>query len=375
MYERHWFSKSDILTDESPRERRVEASRAQMRRRLAQTLKGIKVSDDPSSGLLAAVVAAARRFPNATATILNPSLSKSHSKIPLGAKFLITGEKCSYSAGCNWQALPCTRHCTQHIMYNVDQRLFHHCTGKELDNAQCNMPVFDVRHDHPVCPRHAEPLETPTQGHVDPRHSKKISKKNRLIGLSKNSKRNNKKRKKLATHSPEKETVAEKSPAPIPSENLYSTNGVQALMESGIQSPEVHIEGDVVEEVPEEVLAIASLDPVELASQATRLLEEHDLTNVLNQISTDAFNDLFTDKNGEYEPTREETEELERALEAVDNDVRSLERMTRSLPLLQLPLPLDTIGLLDETPAPGAFPPFQNGFPQPPPAATDIHNS
>lgn len=36
------------------------------------------------------------------------------------------------------------------------------------------------------------------------------------------------------------------------------------------------------------------LDPVELANQASRLLEEHDLTNVLNQIPADAFNDLFT---------------------------------------------------------------------------------
>lgn len=48
---------------------------------------------------------------------------------------------------------------------------------------------------------------------------------------------------------------------------------------------------DAVEEVSEEVLAIASLDPAELASQASRLLEEHDLTNMLNQIP---FSDLFT---------------------------------------------------------------------------------
>lgn len=51
---------------------------------------------------------------------------------------------------------------------------------------------------------------------------------------------------------------------------------------------------DAVEEVSEEVLAIASLDPVELANQASRLLEEHDITNMLNQIPPDAFNDLFT---------------------------------------------------------------------------------
>lgn len=72
----------------------------------------------------------------------------------------------------------------------------------------------------------------------------------------------------------------------------------------------------------------------------------------------------FSDKNGEYEPTREETEELERALEAVDNDVRSLERMSRSLPSLPLPLlnlPLDTM-LLDDPVVSEPFTPFQNGL-------------
>ena len=47
----------------------------------------------------------------------------------------------------------------------------------------------------------------------------------------------------------------------------------------------------------EEVLAMAEelpLDTADLANQASRLLEEHDLTNVLNQIPADAFNDLFT---------------------------------------------------------------------------------
>lgn len=34
--------------------------------------------------------------------------------------------------------------------------------------------------------------------------------------------------------------------------------------------------------------------PLELANHATRLLEEHDFTNVLNHIPADAFNDLFT---------------------------------------------------------------------------------
>lgn len=37
---------------------------------------------------------------------------------------------------------------------------------------------------------------------------------------------------------------------------------------------------------------------------------------------------LVEGRNGEYEPSREEEEELERALEEVDKDVRNLERIT-----------------------------------------------
>lgn len=39
------------------------------------------------------------------------------------------------------------------------------------------------------------------------------------------------------------------------------------------------------------------LDAAELANQASKLLEEHDFTEVLNKIPDDAFNDLFV---GEY---------------------------------------------------------------------------
>lgn len=38
------------------------------------------------------------------------------------------------------------------------------------------------------------------------------------------------------------------------------------------------------------------LDAAELANQASKLLEEHDFTEVLNKIPDDAFNDLFVGK-------------------------------------------------------------------------------
>lgn len=55
---------------------------------------------------------------------------------------------------CGQMALPCARHCSQHIMYNVDQQLYQHCTAKFPDNTQCSTPVFDITHHQPLCHKH-----------------------------------------------------------------------------------------------------------------------------------------------------------------------------------------------------------------------------
>ncbi|CAH1400746.1 unnamed protein product [Nezara viridula] len=300
VYERSWFCSSG---EGLPRERRVEEARASLRRRLHHTVRALRLTELPPKNLYTAVIAAARRFPSATAAILDPTLSlKPHLPINRGSMFLLRGEKCSYPEGCEGQALPCTRHCLRHIMYNVDQRLFSHCTAKYPDNTQCTTPVFDVLHHLPLCHRHASSVTYETQNRLsDSRSGKKVSKKSRILGSSK---RNNKKRKKLGI-SPS---------APRQSNDVTSTS-----------SP-------IPASVPETILE---------SETSTIVPQPHD-------------------KNGEYEPTREETEELERALEAVNNDVRSLETLSRSLPLLQLPL--DTMALLDD---PTPFTSFHNGFPPP----------
>lgn len=43
---------------------------------------------------------------------------------------------------------------------------------------------------------------------------------------------------------------------------------------------------------------------------------------------------IAVNRNGEYEPSREEAEELEKALAAVDNDVKSLEKLSQTHGLL-----------------------------------------
>ncbi|XP_046397953.1 uncharacterized protein LOC124164590 isoform X2 [Ischnura elegans] len=364
---------------------------------------------------------------------------------------------------CGSPALPCTRHCPRHVMYNVDQLLFEHCTAKFADNTQCCAPVFDVSRDTPLCPEHARKRDNYDRmcAEIKPKRARKKAKPS---AMTRPSKRGKKKRRsasvpvasveqedhivkeeherttqysspllvsarrtelgKSNSLSPSRretldddaskegnrhaasmllsgvlgasrvrhkadedddaeqgdldddEEVASALSGACPDEDdedeeeeeddgeddggdieeatlaaaaeslaavdddveevdgADEVGGVDGVVEEeaiasvlGVTSRNHRVEVEVVEE---EVDGLPLLDPSEeLGNQASRLLEEHDLTNVLNQIPPEAFNDLFIGKNGEYEPTREETEELERALEAVDKDVKSLEKLSR----------------------------------------------
>lgn len=69
-------------------------------------------------------------------------------------------------------------------------------------------------------------------------------------------------------------------------------------------------------------LMVGTQDAEEIPLADTRLLEEHDLTNVLNNLPVDAFNELFTVVR------QDEREEVERALELADKQIKSLQQMT-----------------------------------------------
>ena len=47
-------------------------------------------------------------------------------------------------------------YCPSDIMYNVDQQLFDYCTAKFSDNTQCCVPVFDIKHELPLCTEHGQ---------------------------------------------------------------------------------------------------------------------------------------------------------------------------------------------------------------------------
>ncbi|KAG8229098.1 hypothetical protein J437_LFUL009567, partial [Ladona fulva] len=142
--------------------------------------------------MVKAVIAAARRSgPNRTGALLRDGLRLSgkknkyrpHTRHRNRSKLtMLVARTCAYRSGdtgdsegyesgeegrkkagtstktngyCGSPALPCTRHCPRHVMYNVDQLLFEHCTAKFADNTQCCAPVFDVSRDTPLCPEHA----------------------------------------------------------------------------------------------------------------------------------------------------------------------------------------------------------------------------
>ncbi|XP_068081444.1 INO80 complex subunit D isoform X2 [Anabrus simplex] len=393
IFQRHWFFNcgEQSACGDGQREGRLTQMRTEMRRKLGQMWGGMPLQH--SDMLVGALIQSARTHPSQTALLLRSQGQRcgrqNRSKLTMLVKRV-----CSYRKGesdaCSNLALPCTQHCVRHIMYNVDQLLFEHCTAKFSDNTQCCVPVFDICHELPLCLEHARKRDNYDRMCAETK-PKKIRKKAKPSAMTRPSKRGKKKRRlqRLSEQVPVEDSLSQhldvNSSDINGGENSSPSDGFEPYIKEEVvensttpePQPVIEQEQPDVQVVEEEVVLGMSeelpLDPVELANQATRLLEEHDLTNVLNQIPEDAFNDLFTeDKNGEYEPTREETEELERALEAVDKDVKSLEKLSQTQGLLDTLMDdhtlVQTLSQLPEVPAltvPGIVPVFtsyHNGF-------------
>ncbi|XP_011139052.1 INO80 complex subunit D [Harpegnathos saltator] len=326
IYQRHWFPGESSTT--LNRAARLSQVRSQLQRRLLQL---DTVGPDAEVLLrhrVRCLLEAACKDPASTARALSDSPGTS--KVLDGP--LLVGGPCG-AEGCQQTSLPCTRHCSRHIMLNGDQLLFEHCTAKFSDNTQCCIPVFDVAHELPLCPEHARKR--------DNYHRKAQESKPK------------KARKKPASPTiprPKPKSRPKKRKRP-PSSNKIETKGSALMHEeshymSQINCSENHTKTLNNLNVPQGSsntsnlnlgLGLGSLGlggglKVELGDHevfASLDSAEHDFGNVLNNLPADAFNDLFIEgRNGEYEPSREEEEELERALEEVDKDVRNLERIT-----------------------------------------------
>lgn len=440
---------SDASTVRSVRYLRVQRLRSELRKTYELLCKRQATSRSvvqQQATLVHHLTAAACQNPDLAAQIL---LDQEDGRPRRSLKpLLVDKRKCCHQQDdevCTRPALPYTRHCTKHIMYNVDQLLFEHCTAKFADNTQCCVPVFDMCHELPLCPEHAKKRDNYNKMASEPK-PKKPRKKSKPAALTRPPKRGKKKKPRsgnlrpsptppfqgsgpmvgpLLDHAVPVTTTAAMSarvpaqppvttlrslPSPSSSSSSLSSSSSPASsppfepmvavlpivdqmgaapaaaipvvssptpqiklergQESAAPSHHHHVPAGIpstlaVENfgyVPVSVAQVVSsssaggcphkeltermdpdlaadlenqfspdtiekslelpLDAAELANQATKLLEEHDFTEVLNKISDDAFSDFFAEsKNGEYVPSKEETEELERALAAVSKDV------------------------------------------------------
>ncbi|XP_039445802.1 proline-rich protein 36-like isoform X1 [Culex pipiens pallens] len=129
------------LVELSLEERSVQR-KALMRRRAVQFWKAQRLRDpEPARKRLKAVARVLHKLEKHRETMLSRN---GGTDLP----------KCQ-RAGCERDAMVATTHCRQHIADNTEQRLFQRCTAKFSDNSQCQVPVFDIRHELVLCREHA----------------------------------------------------------------------------------------------------------------------------------------------------------------------------------------------------------------------------
>lgn len=288
IYQHYWFSGDNTST--LNRSARLSQLRSQLRRRLLQLHKGGTDSEILLRDRAKCLLEAAYKDPASTARAL--SGSPSTSKVIDGP--LLVGGLCG-AEGCQQTSLPCTRHCSRHIMLNGDQLLFEHCTAKFSDNTQCCIPVFDVAHELPLCPEHARKRDN---YHRKAQESK--PKKTRKKPTSPTIPRPKpKSRPKKRKRPPVNKLETNKDPTVIHEESQYlnqinssenqtkALNNLNTVVQGSSNSANLNLGlglglggGLKVDLGDHEVFP--SLDPA-----------EHDFGNVLNNLPADAFNDLF----------------------------------------------------------------------------------
>ncbi|CAG9826428.1 unnamed protein product [Diabrotica balteata] len=307
-YQQHWFSAGleKFKLEDRSREEKIEITRHEFRRYIHQIVR----SDVGKPNL----------FVNLSEKLIDEVSPIIKNGYRSGSSRLVAPRMCEIKK-CSKPALPCTKHCILHIMFNPEQILFEYCTAKFSDNTQCSTPVLDISHELPLCAEHARKRDNYKL--FQEGKPKKLKRKVKLSAMIRPQKRN-KKRKRSSTKSEEMNISLSNSL--LDTSIKTSNSDIDDITEADSSNLEVE---DI--QIVDQVLG---LNGSTLQTQP-HLLEENDINNVLNTIEVDEFDDFFTvNRNGEYEPSREETEELEKALAAVDNDVKSLEKLSQSQGLL-----------------------------------------
>ncbi|XP_019632217.1 PREDICTED: LOW QUALITY PROTEIN: INO80 complex subunit D-like [Branchiostoma belcheri] len=247
---------------------------------------------------------------------------------------------------CTRRALPLTRFCVQHVGANPDQLLYQRCTARFSDGRQCSTTVFDIAHERPLCLEHARKRELSQKREADRKAAAALAaqhgpppKKPRKKSKSSHSRSSKKsKSKKKRNSRPQKPIPPAK---PVGNNDISLSLGIDTSALS--PAPEGIDPDDITEDLQEldghdieKSLELdiddtdLNIDNVQSALEGTHhapgLLESHDFADVLPKLPEDLEGfDFFTGKNGEFVPTREEAEELERALEAANDVVKKLQ--------------------------------------------------
>ncbi|XP_042206626.1 uncharacterized protein LOC121855629 isoform X2 [Homarus americanus] len=240
--------------------------------------------------------------------------------------------ECVYNDGegggeCRELSLPGTRHCIRHIMYNVDQQLFTHCTARQPDNTLCRVPVFDVSHELPLCSQHSKTQENNVKMVLEETPKPKRSrKKNKMPILSRYGKRSKKRRR-----------SSNSTCSVIPSTSVRPPMASQSSLSSPQPSPTTpqtspHFSTasctDSLAEAEESELDDDMEGMVEGLDAASRLLDPRDFQDVLNRIPDHELTQLFDapGKTGEFESTAEDKGDIE--TDQGDDDDHSVSSQT-----------------------------------------------
>ncbi|ROT74411.1 INO80 complex subunit D [Penaeus vannamei] len=294
--------------------RQVVASRLRSNQRAWEALK--------QCPLTKSLVEAARTHPRlaANACCLFRNSQNEHESPKMKSRFkssVLIRRDCAYDDGggsgpCGDASLPGTRHCIRHIMYNVDQQLFTHCTARHSDNTPCRIPVFDVCHELPLCPQHSMRESCKKSCVEETPKPKRSRKKNKMPILSRYGKRSKKRRRSSNSTS-----------SVIPSTSVRPPMASQSSLSSPQPSPTTpqtspHFSAasctDSVAEAEASDLEDDMEGMVEGLDAASRLLDPHDLQDVLNRIPDHELTQLFDapeSKTGEFVVASEEKVELE----------------------------------------------------------------
>ncbi|KAK7074424.1 hypothetical protein SK128_023804 [Halocaridina rubra] len=231
---------------------------------------------------------------------------------------VLVRRECVYNDGrgkgeCSERSLPGTRHCLRHIMYNVDQLLFTHCTARLPDNTLCRIPVFDVFHELPLCAEHSKKKENINKSvSVEAPKPKRPRKKNKMPILSRYGKRSKKRRRSSNSTSsiipstsvrpPMASQSSLSSPQPSPSTPQTSPHfSTTSCTDSFAEAEESELEDDME-------------GMVEGLDAASRLLDPRDFQDVLNRIPDHELTQLFDapeGKSGEFDSHTDDKEEIE----------------------------------------------------------------